>query len=179
MNQNEPISLPIQILASLYKNVLVDDGSSAESARIKPIETSTGHHVQSVQQGSTAGSPAVQKNTIVCVAYPVPALSAAHQALLNAMLKACKLEDQQVELIIVSRPIEMDHETISRTFGSKNRILFGLEPGDLQLPVNFPAFQVQSFNKVNYLFAPKLESIEHDKSLKVQLWKSLQQLYPA
>lgn len=203
MNQSEPISLPIQLLASLYKNVLVAEGSSAGSARSNPIETGTGQHDQSVQQGSlvdsniplhegskiegtspahegsTMESAAVQKDTVVCVGYPAPVLSAAHQALLHAILKACRLEDHQVELIIVSTPFQMDHETISATCGGKNRILFGLEPGDLQLPVHFPAFQVQSFNKVNYLVAPKLESIEQDKSLKLQLWKSLQQLYPA
>lgn len=121
----------------------------------------------------------VQKDTIVCVAYPAPALSTAHHALLKAILRACRLEDQQVELIIASKPFPMDHEMISATFGGKNRILFGLEPGDIKLPVHFPAFQVQSFNKVNYLVAPKLEIIEQDKSFKVQLWKSLQQLYPA
>jgi DNA polymerase III psi subunit len=179
MNQSEPISLPIHILASLYKNTLIADGSSTESAKSNHIEIGSGQHVQSIQQDSIADSPAVQKDTVVCVAYPAPALSAAHQALLKAILKACRLEDHQVELIIVTRPFQVNHETISAKFVAKNRLLFGLEPSDLKLPVHFPAFQVQSFNKANYLVAPKLESIEQDKTLKVQLWKSLQQLYPA
>jgi hypothetical protein len=56
-------------------------------------------------------------------------------------------------------------------------ILFGVTPEELDLPILFPPFQVQSFNKRTYLSGPSLAQLEQDKTQKQKLWMSLKQLF--
>lgn len=168
MSNFKSIQLPVALLAGLYKDCLVD------GAVASPIENTLPHTTPvSTAQETT------QKNTVVVVAYPLEKLSAAHATLINAMLSACRLAENEVEIIPLSRPFPADLEKKITSFNAKKIMLFGLAPSDLRLPVNFPPFQIQAFDQRTYLFVPALEKVEQDKSLKIQLWKCLQQLYPA
>jgi hypothetical protein len=56
-------------------------------------------------------------------------------------------------------------------------LLFGIDPAGIGLPINFPQFQLQHFNKRSYLHAPTLAELEKDKEAKKQLWGSLKKLF--
>jgi hypothetical protein len=62
-------------------------------------------------------------------------------------------------------------------FNSKYVLLFDVAPQEIDLPFNFPHFQIQKFNQCIYLSAPELNKIEDDKATKTQLWTSLKNLF--
>jgi DNA polymerase III psi subunit len=174
MSQSEPIQLPISILSMLYKNVLLEEHQKSSA-------TTTPDSAADLKPQPTAADvpqPAVSsKDTLVYVQNNAAALSTEHATLLHAIVKACKLSENQVHVVVVDQTVP-DHAAILTKTGAKRVILFGLEPADLDLPLRFPLFQLQLFNKATYMHAPSLERIEQEKPLKIQLWKSLQQLYP-
>ena len=51
-----------------------------------------------------------------------------------------------------------------------------LHPAMLDLPVNFPHFQVQSFNNSTFLFTPSLHEIQNT-ILKSKLWVCLRRIF--
>lgn len=95
---------------------------------------------------------------------------------LSSVLTACRLQLSDVVLIDQARQ-PVSYQQLSETFQSKVVILFGADPLSINLPIQFPYYQLQSFNQCTYLYAPALEEIEKNKSLKTQLWASLKQLF--
>ena len=55
--------------------------------------------------------------------------------------------------------------------------MFDVASDAIDLPFNYPYFQVQQFDQCTYLSAPGLKSIETDKTLKTQLWSCLKKLF--
>jgi hypothetical protein len=98
---------------------------------------------------------------------------------LHSIMKACKLQKEDYAIITNLGADNLDYQSTFNQFRQKQLILFGLDPGAIALPINFPHFQVQSFQQVRYLSAPGLDAIEADKSLKMQLWQCLKQLFPS
>ena len=166
MDQLEPIKLPISIISDIFRNCLVDlnfPDSSSDNPATVITETLAGAPVDTVVVSLSEGK-----------ALP-------HQQLdfLNNILKACKLEKANYS-IIANRQDELpDYKATFSQFKQKQLILFGISPAAIGLPINFPHFQVQSFQEVRYLAAPKLDTIEADKELKMQLWQCLKQLFPS
>ena len=166
MDQLEPIKLPISIISDIFRNCLVDlnfPDSSSDNPATAITETLAGAPVETVVVSLSEGK-----------ALP-------HQQLdfLNNILKACKLEKANYS-IIANRQDELpDYKATFSQFKQKQLILFGISPAAIGLPINFPHFQVQSFQEVRYLAAPKLDTIEADKELKMQLWQCLKQLFPS
>jgi hypothetical protein len=98
-------------------------------------------------------------------------------AFLTNVLDACKLSLADVAILNLQN---LDEDARSAVFSSPDArtvLLFGIEPEAIGLPVHFPAFQVQEFNKRTYLHAPLLSVIEADKDLKKQLWNSLKKIF--
>jgi hypothetical protein len=60
---------------------------------------------------------------------------------------------------------------------TSNIILFGISPVAFGLPINFPPFQIQKVDSIQFVASPALEDIMGDKSLKVKLWNSLKQIF--
>jgi hypothetical protein len=87
------------------------------------------------------------------------------------------MELHEVNLICCKSSNCPTYQELNSTLSPKNIIAFGLTPKDIALPMLFPAFQIQSFENVKYTIAPLLEEIEQDKSLKMKLWGTLQQLF--
>ena len=158
MPLQNPIILPPSLIASLYENVLIDE--VVAEIKQEPREIASTKKIVIIAEAKTNVLPPNQ------------------QLFLEAILKACKLNIAEVAVLTDKDPMTADHKEITAHFGAKNIILFGLPPSSIALPVYFPPFQVQSFQETNYLHAPTLEAIEADKTLKVQLWQSLKQLFP-
>jgi hypothetical protein len=56
-------------------------------------------------------------------------------------------------------------------------LLFGIDPLTLGLPINFPYYQLQSFNKKTYIYAPPLREVASDRTIKASLWTALKKLF--
>ena len=166
MDQLEPIKLPISIISDIFRNCLVDL-NFPDSSSDKPATAIT---------ETLAGAPV---DTVVVSLSEGKALPHQQLDFLNNIMKACKLEKDNYS-IIANRQDELpDYKATFSQFKQKQLILFGISPAAIGLPINFPHFQVQSFQEVRYLAAPKLDTIEADKELKMQLWQCLKQLFPS
>ena len=158
MQHPNPIILPPSLIASLYENVLIDEAVAV---------------VEQVAKEATS-----TKKIVIIAEAKTNVLPPNQQLFLEAILKACKINIADVAVLTDKDPLTADHKEINAHYGAENIILFGRSPSSIALPVYFPPFQVQSFQETNYLHAPSLEAIEADKTLKVQLWQSLKQLFP-
>ncbi|MCE2847732.1 MAG: hypothetical protein LW815_01060 [Chitinophagaceae bacterium] len=166
MDQQETIQLPIAVISGLFKNCLVD---------LKNPET-----VSKNPEAATDENLATDTvDTVVFSQAEGEALGSQQLDFLHNVMKACKLEKQDYAIITNKQADFSDYQSITRQYNQKQLILFGIDPAAIGLPINFPHFQVQSFQQVRYLAAPTLEAIEADKALKIQLWQCLKQLYPS
>ena len=158
MAQQKPIILPPQVIAALYENVLTDE--SDDQVRVPLQDT-------------------VEKKKAIFIAESEgTSLPDNKKIFLDAIIKACKLDPSEVEVITDKNAIASDYKKIGERFSPASVVLFGPSPSAISLPVFFPPFQVQLFQETKYLHAPALETIENDKNLKLQLWQCLKQLFP-
>jgi hypothetical protein len=101
-------------------------------------------------------------------------------AFLTKMLEACKMNIGDVAIVNhADSPVTIAplREQLSPAF----ILLFGLEPVDIHLPLNFPSFKIQAYDRCTYLSAPALGRLtdpgEESKLLKTKLWVCLRQLF--
>jgi DNA polymerase III psi subunit len=147
-------------VADLYKTSLVETGTPiiSESKQVKYLGNN-------------------QKSILVIVSHQnIPFLPDAELSFLTNILAACKLSIADIAIINNNGVDQADLQTIINSEG-RNVLLFGVEPLAIGLPINFPPFQLQQFNKRTYLHAPELSQIENDKGLKTKLWNSLKALF--
>ena len=96
---------------------------------------------------------------------------------LTSVLGACKLSLGDIAILNLTNAPSVLHKDIQNKFTSSVTILFGLTPEELEMPVNFPEFQVQAFNNCTFLHTPTLEKLETDKVLKSKLWVCLRKMF--
>jgi hypothetical protein len=97
--------------------------------------------------------------------------------LLSGILTACKLTVDDVALINLNNISNRNHRDLVKTFGPTVVILFGLNSDAIELPIHFPNFQIQSYNKISFLSSPELSILDSDKLLKSKLWLCLKQVF--
>ncbi len=165
MDQEQKIKLPVSVLSGLFSNSLVDV-STGKSIAQQPL----------AQEDSVNEIIAV--GTLVVADANGKQLAQQQHDFLDAIMKACKLEKKNYRVLTNNEPQCSDFQSMHNQFKHAELLLFGVEPSSIGLPIHFPHFQVQSFQKVKYLSAPALEKIEADKGLKMQLWQCLKQLFP-
>jgi len=102
--------------------------------------------------------------------------NASQLALLNSILLACKINSQEVKLIHFN-PENTNYKELSSTFNPSFVLLFGISPAEIGLPLMFPHFQLQNFDKITYISSPALDKLENDKTLKINLWNALKQAF--
>ena len=96
---------------------------------------------------------------------------------LSSVLSACKLSLADVSIVNIKTPSVANYQFIINQLKSKTIIMFDISSDAIDLPFNYPYFQVQLFDQCTYLSAPDLKSIEGDKTLKTQLWNCLKKLF--
>lgn len=118
-----------------------------------------------------------QKNILVVVSHQsIPFLPDNELNFLTTVFAACKLSIADIAIINNNvTDVTQLQNIINET--AKNILLFGVEPLSIGMPINFPQFQLQQFNKRIYLHAPALSQIENDKGLKAKLWSALKVLF--
>jgi DNA polymerase III psi subunit len=157
MNSMNRIILPSSLLSNLYKDVLV-----AEKTQ-KPTKALTGP--DSVKVVVIANQDGVT-------------LPDALLNFLQNVLKACKIDMAETAVLTKTSPLLSGGvASLQQAYQSPVILLFGLNPTILALPVHFPAFQVQAYNDCQYMWAPGLDEIAADKSLKATLWQALQKIF--
>lgn len=153
------IQLNNQLLRGLYSSVLIET-----NATIVPAKTD----VKFLGKNEKCILVLINNEAL-------PFLPESELAFLTTILSACKLS--LADVAIVNLHALTNPETITETVECKNVLLFGVEPLSIGLPIHFPHFQLQQFNKRTYLSAPPLSRIENEKGVKLNLWNSLKKLF--
>jgi len=155
------INLNAQLIADLYPNTLIETSNS----NIQKNDTGVRYLGDN------------QKNiTIFVKNKEVPFLNDTEFNFLTSILTACKLSIADVAIINLESN-NINPEELLIELNSKIVLLFDVAPTDINLPINFPHFQVQQFNKRTYLYAPAFTVIENDKAVKIKLWQSLKNIF--
>lgn len=96
---------------------------------------------------------------------------------LLGILSACKLNMDDVCILNMERNKNAGYEIISKELSAEKIFLFGVTPADINLPLAFPHYQVQQFKNQQYLSAPPLAELQHDKAEKTKLWNCLKKIF--
>ena len=155
------IKLNPQLLSELYEKSLIE--SSGSKTREEPQLKFLGDNKKNVL--------IVVKNNLL------PFLSDNDLQFLTTILNACKLSLADVAIINLENTGEIQFENVVLKLKSSSVLLFDVTPSDINLPINFPHFQVQHFNNHTYLYSPSFTELEQDKKLKSALWQSLKNLF--
>lgn len=116
-----------------------------------------------------------EKNILIVVNEPAAVfLQDADLNLLLGILTACKLSMADIALINFHKNDHADYNNMNAALNPSTILLFGVDPVQLDFPLNFPHFQLQAYNGQHYLCSPALNALAADVSLKKQLWLSLQ-----
>jgi DNA polymerase III psi subunit len=157
MNKNNNEELPYSLITLLYKDVLIDDKTYLEKNAVEDVT--------------------VPKDVLIIAKSVSTNLNEKQILFLTSILKALKLGLNDVHLITNLNDHFGPYKTLVSKYSPNKIILFGLGPSDIELPMNFPPFQIQAFENKKYLCAPTLEEIEENKSTKLTLWQGLQKLF--
>lgn len=170
------IQLTNQHLSSLYQDVLIETKISNPLPVPSPKESSPTPVKSMIPALKYLGNNA--KNITILVNHAtVPYLSDGELSFLTNILSACKLSLADVAIVNIHSVEEEAIESVFQTLNSHSILLFGIAPLSIGLPINFPQFQLQPFNKRTYIYSPTLKELEADKTLKLKLWNNLKTLF--
>ena len=96
---------------------------------------------------------------------------------LLGILSACKLSMADVALLNCAKNPSLTYREISEQLSAEKILLFGIEPSTLELPLQFPHYQIQNYNNQVYLSSPSLKTLSHNKEEKIKLWGCLKQVF--
>jgi len=162
--------LPDLLLTELYGNNLVAGSMPPPAPVPPPAATGTYKFLGSNQQkiGILVQSPGA-------AFLPDEQLS-----VLTKMLEACRMNIGDVAIVNqATAPVTIT--AIKQQLQPATLLLFGMEPVDIRLPMNFPAFKIQAYDECTYLCAPSLEELvkpgDESKLIKSKLWMCLKTLF--
>lgn len=96
---------------------------------------------------------------------------------LLGILSACNLTMQDVAIINISKNKALTYKAMELELKAEKIILFGVSPAQIELPLEFPLYQIQQYNKQTYITAAILSTIKNDKAEKTKLWNCLKQIF--
>jgi len=159
------IQLPAIILQDLFKTSLVDMDTNTVKNK---VEKATGISFLGSNQ---------KQITIIAADESTIYLPDEDLNFLMGILGACKLSMADVALVNIAKTAALTYSEIEEQLNAETILLFGVDPAQLQLPLQFPHYQVQKFNNRVYLSAPPLPGIAADKAEKTKLWNCLKQVF--
>lgn len=181
------IQLNPAALAGLYKDHLVETGE-ASPAPAKSV-SAAGIPVQpailpAMETPLSATTKAIkflgsnERKVLLLVSHQdVVFLPDEELKFLTGILAACKMSLADVALVNLATHTGIGYKELLTQFHSSSILLFGIEPAAINLPLAFPAFQLQAFNGTTYHWCPDLQRMENDRTLKTQLWNNLKKLF--
>jgi hypothetical protein len=159
------IQLTPFLIQELFKNSLVESGSP-----------------EPVKKRDAAASFAIlghnRKKIIILVANDETLYLPDEQLnFLLGILSACSLTMEDVAIINTRKNKNITYKAIEQELKGEKVILFGVTPVQINLPIEFPQYQVQAFNSQTYLTAAMLSEIQENKAEKAKLWNCLKQIF--
>jgi hypothetical protein len=145
--------MPASVIAALYRNVLVNIEPASIQNEPKKEESDPG-----------------QKEILIIV-------NERKDDYMFKILHACRIEDSKIARVVLGGDETSNYKDLMKRYACRIMILFGVPPVKIQLPVDFPAFQLQPFNGVTYLWGPSLGELEPDKTAREKLWQSMKRLF--
>ena len=96
---------------------------------------------------------------------------------LMGILAACNLSMEDVAIMNIKKNNSVTYKTLTTELKSEKIFLFGVNPGQIELPLDFPNYQIQQYNNQIYLTAPSLSQFHDNKAEKTKLWICLKQIF--
>ena len=159
------IQLPPFLIQELYKNSLIDGDN--DQIKTKSLKTD-----KSLFLGKN------QKNILILVNEENAAyLPDENLNFLIGILEACKLSLSDTALVNFNRNKNLNYKILQEEFKPGIILFFGIEPGELEFPLQFPHYQLQSYNNQTYLSAPSLNELSAEIAEKKKLWAALKTLF--
>ena len=93
------------------------------------------------------------------------------------ILNACNITMADAALVNAHDDKNVIYENLLKIFEPSIILFIGTEPQALGFPVQIPMYQVQAYNKQQYLCAPSLQKLSADKEEKKQLWLALKKIF--
>lgn len=158
------IQLTDTVVRDLFKNSLVDLKTD------KPEKTAATGNIGYLGEN--------RRRVVIVVADP-RALYLSDDSLqfLMGILSACKLTMADVALLNLEQYPSVTYTTLNTELSAEKILLFGIPASRLELPLQFPDYQVQSYNKQVYLSAPPLDQLEKNVEEKKKLWTCLKNIF--
>lgn len=163
------------IMSELYKNTLVSD----ETVGNRPAK-------QDIPENEAIGSEYKflgknQKKVVIIVRYANETfIPEDHLQFLTKILGACRLNLGDVAILNDSMQ-KIDIVRIKQQLEPEKILLFGIEPAEIMLPINFPDFKQQAYAGSSYLYIPSMDLINQEndegKLLKRKLWDCLKKMF--
>src|SRR4051812_28583348 len=190
------INLPGFVIADLYRNSLIqpEGGTKPQREVTSPVVEQQPVITASVSEPVITTQPVKKEEPVVyktlgnnkqqiSVVVNCPNdvyVPEADLAFLTKMLSACKLNMADVAIVNhATAPIAIDK--LKAQLQPRSLLLFGVEPGEIQLPISFPTFKEQPYAGTTYLFTPALSQLnqetEEAKILKRKLWDCLKRMF--
>ncbi|MBS1496513.1 MAG: hypothetical protein JSU03_02500 [Bacteroidetes bacterium] len=96
---------------------------------------------------------------------------------LIGVLAACKLTMADVALLNYFQNKGVKIKELNENLSPDKIIMFGTDTATLDIPLQFPNYQIQKYNNQVYVSAPSLSILSKDVMAKKELWKTLKTLF--
>jgi len=159
------IVLTPHVLQELYKSSLVADNRTQPQQDSSPKK-----NISFLGKNQKQISILVSKDEVLYL--PDEQLS-----FLVGILAACKLTMEDVAIINLKKNAAITYKTLAEELNAEKIFLFGIESSQIELPLQFPNYQIQKYNQQVYLTAPMLSILQDDKGEKMKLWTCLKQVF--
>ena len=93
------------------------------------------------------------------------------------ILNACNITMADAALVNAYADENVMYENLIKIFEPTTILFIGTEPQTLGFPIQIPMYQVQAYNKQQYLCTPSLQKLSSDKEEKKQLWLALKKIF--
>lgn len=172
------IQLHPSLLVDMYRTSLVETKENVRPEEKKHTRAAIETDAKDTKVLSWKYLGEFKKNILIVVRYKeVPYLPDEQLNFLTSVLSACKLNLGDVAVFNTANAPSALYNDLQEKFKSNFTILLGLTPEEIEMPLNFPEFQVQTFNNCTFLHTPVLEVLETDKVLKSKLWVCLKKMF--
>ncbi len=159
------IQLPASIIQSLYSKSLYD--------------LNAGELVANTEQKDNISFLGTNQKKIAILVISAEAIYLPDDELnfLLGILTACKLSMADIALINVAKNPKLNYNIITTQLKAEKIFLFGLDANSIELPLQFPHYQVQKYNNQIYLSSLSLSNLQTDKAEKMKLWNCLKTIF--
>ncbi len=159
------ILLPDMVLQALYSKSLYDlETNKSALDDIQPGSISF--------LGNNQKKIAIVVNTETAIYLPDDELN-----FLLGILTACKLSMADIALVNLFKNADLNYSILTEQLKAEKIFLFGLNAATIELPLQFPHYQVQQFNNQVYLSSLSLTELQANKEEKMKLWNCLKKIF--